>query len=58
MQTQIQIATTQDFDNFWPIFQQIAQSGETYSYPTDITKQQAQIEPQSAPMSPRSTAKS
>lgn len=39
---QIQLATTQDFDDFWPIFQQIAQSGQTYGYPTNITKQQAQ----------------
>ncbi len=38
---QIQSATTQDFDNFWPTFQQIAQSGDTYAYPINITKQQA-----------------
>ncbi|PCI78207.1 MAG: GNAT family N-acetyltransferase [SAR86 cluster bacterium] len=38
---QIQIATPQDFDNFWPIFQQIARSGETYAYSTNITKAEA-----------------
>jgi len=38
----IQQATPQDFDSFWPIFQKIAQSGETYAYPRDISKQEAQ----------------
>jgi ribosomal protein S18 acetylase RimI-like enzyme len=39
---QIQPATTQDFNDFWPTFQQVAQSGDTYGYPPNITKQQAQ----------------
>lgn len=38
---QIQLATQDDFNNFWPIFQQIARSGDTYAYPPNINKQQA-----------------
>jgi ribosomal protein S18 acetylase RimI-like enzyme len=34
-------ATREDFDQVWPIFQEIAAAGETYAYPRDITKEQA-----------------
>jgi ribosomal protein S18 acetylase RimI-like enzyme len=34
-------ATREDFDQVWPIFQEIAAAGETYPYPRDITKEQA-----------------
>ncbi len=37
----IREATTKDFDQIWPIFQEIAATGETYAYPRDTTKEQA-----------------
>ncbi|MFD2533400.1 GNAT family N-acetyltransferase [Gracilimonas halophila] len=37
----IREATTEDFDQIWPIFHEIASAGETYAYPRDITKEQA-----------------
>ena len=37
----IRIATPEDFEHIWPIFQPIAQAGETYAYPADISKDQA-----------------
>ncbi len=30
-----------DFDRIWPIFREIASAGDTYAYPTDISKAQA-----------------
>ncbi|WP_045219413.1 GNAT family N-acetyltransferase [Desulfonatronum thioautotrophicum] len=38
----IREATKEDFDQIWPIFHDIAAAGETYAYPRDITKEQAQ----------------
>lgn len=38
----IREATRQDFDEIWPIFREIAATGETYAYPRDITREQAQ----------------
>ena len=37
----IRDAAPDDFDNIWPIFQEIVASGETYAYPRDTTKEQA-----------------
>lgn len=37
----IRPATEKDFDQIWPIFQEIATAGETYGYPRDISKEQA-----------------
>ena len=37
----IREAATEDFDQIWPIFQQIAVTGDTYAYPRDITMEQA-----------------
>ncbi len=37
----IRPATEKDFDQIWPIFQQIAAAGETYGFPRDIRKDQA-----------------
>ena len=37
----IREATAEDFDQIWPIFREIAQAGETYAYPRDITREQA-----------------
>lgn len=37
----IRAATREDFNQIWPIFHEIAASGETYAYPRDITKGQA-----------------
>lgn len=34
----IREATEVDFDTIWPIFHAIARAGDTYAYPTDITK--------------------
>ena len=31
-----------DFDNIWPIFHEVASSSETYAYPRDITKEEAE----------------
>ncbi len=38
----IREATREDFDQVWPIFREIAVAGETYAYPIDITKDEAQ----------------
>jgi ribosomal protein S18 acetylase RimI-like enzyme len=38
----IREATRKDFDHIWPIFHEIAAAGETYAYPRDISKEQAQ----------------
>lgn len=37
----IREAIREDFEQIWPIFHEIAAAGETYSYPRDITKEQA-----------------
>ncbi len=37
----IREATPEDFDQIWPIFHEIASSGETYAYPRDTTQEQA-----------------
>jgi L-amino acid N-acyltransferase YncA len=37
----IRAAGKEDFDQLWPIFRDIAVAGETYAYPTDITREQA-----------------
>jgi ribosomal protein S18 acetylase RimI-like enzyme len=34
----IREAVPSDFDNFWPILQEIASSGETYAYPQDLAR--------------------
>ena len=39
----IREATRDDFDQIWPIFQEIVEVGETYAYPRDTTKEQALI---------------
>src|SRR5215510_6226834 len=38
----IRAATLEDFEQIWPIFREIVAAGETYAYPRDITKEQAQ----------------
>jgi RimJ/RimL family protein N-acetyltransferase len=38
---QIRSADKQDFDKIWPIIREIAAAGDTYAYPTDISKEQA-----------------
>ena len=38
---QIRRASSQDFERIWPIFRQIVAAGDTYAYPTDISKEQA-----------------
>lgn len=38
----IREATRKDFGRIWPIFHEIAAAGETYAYPRDISKEQAQ----------------
>jgi len=38
----IREAIREDFDQIWPIFHEIAVAGETYAYPRDISKEQAQ----------------
>ena len=35
---EIREASETDFDKIWPIFQTIASAGDTYAYPTDVTK--------------------
>ncbi len=37
----IRVATKEDFDQIWPIFHEIAATGETYAYPRDIGREQA-----------------
>ncbi|MEM8498057.1 MAG: N-acetyltransferase [Pseudomonadota bacterium] len=38
----IRKATENDFEAIWPIFHEIVKSGETYAYPIDTTKKEAQ----------------
>ncbi len=38
----IREATKEDFDAIWPIFHEIVKAGETYAYPIDTDKEQAQ----------------
>jgi L-amino acid N-acyltransferase YncA len=38
----IRRATRDDFDQIWPIFHEIVSAGETYAFPRDTTKEQAQ----------------
>lgn len=38
----IREATENDFDAIWPIFHEIVKAGETYAYPTDTSKEQAE----------------
>ncbi|HET7586985.1 MAG TPA: N-acetyltransferase [Gammaproteobacteria bacterium] len=38
----IREATSEDFDFIWPIFHSIAAAGETFAYPKDISREQAQ----------------
>ena len=38
----IREATRDDFEKIWPLFREIAVAGDTYAYPTDITKDEAQ----------------
>lgn len=40
----IRIATGKDFNKIWPVFQEIASSGDTYAYPRDISKKEAEIQ--------------
>ena len=37
----IREANQEDFDQIWPIFQEIAAAGETYAYPRDISREEA-----------------
>lgn len=37
----IHLADIQDFEKIWPIFREIAEAGESYAYPRDITKEEA-----------------
>ena len=37
----IREATEQDFDRIWPIFHEVASSGDTYGYESDTPKEQA-----------------
>lgn len=37
----IREATSKDFNDIWPIFREIAEAGETYAYPQNITKEKA-----------------
>ncbi|WP_210396785.1 GNAT family N-acetyltransferase [Motiliproteus sediminis] len=39
---QIRQATAADFDTIWPIFAEIVRAGETYAYPRDCDKAEAQ----------------
>lgn len=34
-------ATTEDFDQIWPIFNAVVAKGDTYTYPRDMEKEQA-----------------
>lgn len=38
----IREAKRADFDKIWPIFHEIAAAGETYAYPRDTTREQAE----------------
>jgi hypothetical protein len=37
----IREATDADFEQIWPIFQEIVVAGETYTYPLETTKEEA-----------------
>jgi ribosomal protein S18 acetylase RimI-like enzyme len=37
----VRVAAGTDFDRIWPIFREIAEAGDTYAYPRNITKEQA-----------------
>ncbi|MBR7800972.1 GNAT family N-acetyltransferase [Undibacterium fentianense] len=39
---EIRQAETADFEQIWPFFQEIVSAGETYTYPPDICKEDAQ----------------
>ncbi|WP_043757867.1 GNAT family N-acetyltransferase [Imhoffiella purpurea] len=39
---QIREATTTDFEALWPIFREIASAGETYAYPRETSKEEAE----------------
>lgn len=39
---QIREATANDFEEIWPIFQEIVSAGDTYAYPQNTSKEQAQ----------------
>ena len=38
----IREATASDFDKIWPIFYEVVSAGETYAYPRDTSKEQAE----------------
>ena len=38
---QIRIATEADFEDIWPIFEEVAAAGDTYAYPRETTKDEA-----------------
>lgn len=38
---QIRTATSEDFEQIWPLFHAIVAAGETYTYPRDTNKEQA-----------------
>ena len=38
----IREATEKDFEEIWPIFHEIANAGETYAYPRNTTKHEAE----------------
>ena len=38
---EIKEATAQQFDEIWPIFEEVARAGDTYPYLPDITKEEA-----------------
>lgn len=40
----IRLATGKDFHKIWPVFQEIASAGDTYAYPGDISKKEAEIQ--------------
>lgn len=42
MTLRIREATNADFDEIWPIFHEIAAAGDTYAYPVNTTRAQAQ----------------
>jgi len=38
----IREARRDDFDQIWPIFHEVAAAGDTYAYPRDVTREQAE----------------
>lgn len=38
----IRLASSRDFGAIWPIFREVAAAGETYAYPHDVTREQAE----------------